>query len=180
MRKKIIKKIIAISVGALKKSGFVLLLFALSFVFSLSSFANIKGSSKGCLKVFQPEKPMPKNIAELGLFVSRGLRFTRGQKVFGDLYRNMFLENPLNTSKGITEVQDLLDRYPGLSKPSFREQELSLKVKRYLVSKELSSFIQSFTKTMEKEDGFFFKLKRASSLVKSFKSIKSKRQLQPF
>ncbi len=180
------KQIIAINTGDLKRAGAVLLLFALNFCFALSSFANIEtiGSSNPCVSLFQTGKPKPadapKNIAELGLAVTQGLTLTPEQKAFWEIYLNNFFENPSNTIEDITRVHDLINQYPGLSKPSFREQELSLKVKRYLVSKELSSFIQSFTKNNGKRRLVFFQIEENRTvLVKSFESIKSKRKFQP-
>ncbi len=188
------KQIIAINAGDLKKAGAVLLPFALNFCFALSSFADSKkiGFANACLKLFQPDKPKsadaPKNIAELGLAVTQGLTLTPEQKAFWEIYLNNFFEKPSNTRENITKVHDLINQYPGLSKPSFREQELSLKVKRYLVSKELSSFIQSFTKSNGKrrlvffhieEHGLFWLRVLNPSRAEESSSQRGKRELEP-
>ena len=116
-----------------------------SLAFTFLLFSSFSPTSP-CQEQFSESRKSIRNVEELGAAMTRGLKIKEGQETLFRIYRNTFFPDPFNTMKGIERVFEILETYPELSKPSFREQTVSSQNRRYQKSEELSVFVNNFTK----------------------------------
>ena len=116
-----------------------------SLAFTFLLFSSFSPASP-CQEQFSESRKSIRNVEELGAAMTRGLKIKKGQETLFRIYRNTFFPDPFNTREGIERVFEILEIYPELSKPSFREQTVSLQNRGYQKLGELSVFVNNFTK----------------------------------
>ena len=116
-----------------------------SLAFTFLLFSSFSPASP-CQEQFSESRKSIRNVEELGAAMTRGLKIKKGQETLFRIYLNTFFPEPFRTIKGIERVFEILEIYPELSKPSFREQTVSLRSRRYQKTRELSVFVNNFTK----------------------------------
>ena len=84
------------------------------------------------------------SIKKLAEAVTKGLQFTREQKVLWGFYQNGFFSNPKDMKGKIDKVFDILEAKPDLSKPIFTEQILTFQSQIYPKPEELNQFVYQF------------------------------------
>ena len=138
------------SLKKVSRLGFVVLFFP------ILSLAN-----SSCLEVIKklyPEKNQQlekkaehiRSMDDLAEAVTTGLLFREGQEELWLIYQNIYFPDPKNKKQGIERVFELLDKHPELSKPTFREQLLSIQIRFYEIPESLSSFVKSFRNSFSK------------------------------
>ena len=90
------------------------------------------------------ESKIPKTVSQLGEAVTKGLKLTKKQEELWNIYQQTFFESPNNMRSGIEKVFQILEWYPDISKPIFREQILSFQSQVYKASLDLLNFVKKF------------------------------------
>ena len=116
-----------------------------SLAFTFLLFSHFSPASL-CQEQFAGNQESIRNVEELGAAMTSGLKIKEGQEILFHIYLNTFFPEPFRTREGIERVFEILENYPELSKPSFREQTVSSQSRRYQKTKELSVFVNNFTK----------------------------------
>ena len=118
------------------------------------------------------------NLAEA---ISKGLILTREQEKLWSIYQNTFFSDPVNTTKSFEDLLYLLENYPELSKPVFREQRLSFRNKVYPFPEGLSDFTRKLTTSSSQKKMPLMRVKENLSYWSRIFLIQrgSKKQLSP-
>ena len=118
-----------------------------TFLISFFLFSPLFSYSDPCRETFGNKLVSAqdiKTIEKLSEAFSKGLRPIKGQQFLWGIYQNSFFPNPINTVDNIDKVFNLLEEYPNLSKPIFREQLLTIQSRIYVQTGELKEFTSRF------------------------------------
>ena len=98
------------------------------------------------------------SLESLAEHFTKGFLVQRGQEFFWKMYQNNFFPDPSYTDHGLEEVFKILEQYPQLSKPVFREQQVVIQEKTYLLSQSVTDFVKTYREVSSKKKVFFTRI----------------------